>query len=223
MLSLKDLARDDNIVISSSDKGGGVVILDRSTYEAKMNELLSDNTTYEEVPAGSCKKASDKFNKEARKLLRRSDRGKRLQYHLEETPRSARMRGLPKLRKEGLPMRPITSGVASVPQRLAKCIAKPLSAALGSISCLHLKNSADLLDRLRDIDVRGKRMVSFDVKSPFTNVSVGAMGAVRRVLQGIDDAKLPLPKEDFIGLVQLCVSFGSFHFANKEFVQKNQV
>ena len=60
-------------------------------------------------------------------------------------------------------MRPITSGVGSAPQRLAKCHAKPLSAVLGSISCSHLKNFADLLDRLRDIDVRGNRMVSFDV------------------------------------------------------------
>ena len=64
-------------------------------------------------------------------------------------------------------------------------------------------------------------MVSFDVKSLFTNVSVeGAMGAVRRVLQGIDDAQLPLPKEDFIGLVRLFVSFGSFQFASNELVQK---
>ena len=36
----------------------------------------------------------------------------------------------------------------------------------------------------------------------------GAMGAVRRVLQGFSDEQLPLPKEDFISLVQLCVIFG---------------
>ena len=147
---------------------------------------------------------------------------KRLLHLLEEKPRPAQMRGLPKLHKEGIPMRPITSGIGSAPHRLAKCLAKPLSAALGTISCSHLKNSADLLDRLKDVDVRGKKMASFDVKSLFTNVSVdGAMEAVSRVLQGFSDEQLPLPKEDFISLVQLCVSFGSFQFKDTEYKQKS--
>ena len=119
-------------------------------------------------------------------------------------------------------MRPITSGIGSAPHRLAKCLAKPLSAALGTISCSHLKNSADLLDRLKDVDISGKKMVSLDVKSLFTNVSVdGAMEAVRRVLQGFSDEQLPLPKEDFIRLVQLCVSFGSFQFKDSKYKQKS--
>ena len=128
-----------------------------------------------------------------------------------------------KLHKEGIPMRPITSGIGSAPHRLAKCLAKPLSAALGTISCSDLKKkSADLLDRLKDVDVRGKKMASFDVKSLFTNVSVdGAMGAVRRVLQGFSDEQLPLPKDEFISLVQLCVSFGSFQFKDTEYEQKS--
>ena len=73
--------------------------------------------------------------------------------------------------------------------------------------------SADLLDQLKDIDVRNTKMASYDVKSLFTNVSVdGAMTAVRRVLQGLNDDQLPLPKEDFISLVHLCVCFGSFEY-----------
>ena len=46
MVSLQGLARDSDIVISASDKGGGVIILDRSTYDSKMHEVLSDNVTY---------------------------------------------------------------------------------------------------------------------------------------------------------------------------------
>ena len=47
------------------------------------------------------------------------------------------------------------------------------------------------------------------------------MRAVRRALQGADDAQLPLTKEDFIDLIQLYVSFASFQFASKALV-KNQ-
>ena len=164
LVALRDLARNSDIVISPSDKGGGVIILDRTTYESKMNELLSDNVTYHKETPGRCKKKSEKFNKEARRLLRRSEKGKQLLHLLEEKPRPAQMKGLPMIHKEGIPMRPITSGIGSAPHRLAKCLAKPLSAALGIISCSHLKKSADLLDRLKDVDVRGMKMASFDVK-----------------------------------------------------------
>ena len=170
----------------------------------------------------TCQKASDKFNKEARRLLRRTEHGKKLLHLLEEKPKPAQMRGLPKVHKAGVPMRPITSGIGSAPHRLAKCLAKPLSAVLGTISCSHLKNSADLLDRLKEIDVQGKKMASFDVKSLFTNVSVeGAMSAVCRVLQGVSDEQLPLPKDDYIKLVKLCVSFGSFQYNGTEYSQKS--
>ena len=63
--------------------------------------------------------------------------GKRLQFLLKEKPRSARMKGLPKLHKEGVPISPITSGVGSVPQqRLAKCLAKPRQPCWGA-SAVH--------------------------------------------------------------------------------------
>ena len=49
------------------------------------------------------------------------------------------MKGLPKVHKDGMPMRPITSGIGSAPHRLAKSLAKPLSNALGTISNTHIK------------------------------------------------------------------------------------
>ena len=219
--ALQDLSRDRSIVITPSDKGGGVVILDKSSYDLKMLDLLSDDSVYERVKAGTCRKASDRFNKEVRKILRRTDRGKRLLHLVEEKPRSPLMRGVPKTHKDGIPLRPITSGIGSAPHRLAKCLAKPLSAALGSISESHLKNSADLLDRIRDLDINERKMVSFDVKSLFTNVCVdGAIKALKRVLEGMSEEQIPLPKDDFTKLVKLCVDFGCFEFDGNEYRQR---
>ena len=50
--------------------------------------------------------------------------------------------------------------------------AKPLSSTLGAISDAHLRNTADLMDKIKDMDMTGKCLASFDVKSLFTNVSV---------------------------------------------------
>ena len=43
---------------------------------------------------------------------------------------------------------------------------------LTSVSGSHLRNSTELIEQLKNIDMRGKKLASFDVKSLFTNVPV---------------------------------------------------
>ena len=87
---------------------------------------------------------------------------------------------------------------------------------------MHLRNSADLLEKFSNFDVTGKKMISFDVKSLFTNVSIdGAIRALKEVLDLTDDIELPVRKADYIRLVELCVNFGSFEFQGEEYVQVN--
>ena len=219
-VALETLSKDDSVIITQADKGGGIIILDKQEYVRKMEHLLSDTETYEKKQTGDAKKEADKFNKAARKILRKSEKGRKLQYLLEEDPKAPRMRGLPKVHKQGTPMRPITSGIGSAPHRLAKVLAKPLSKMLGTLSQAHLKNSGDLLERLKDIDIRGKKLASFDVKALFTNVTVDrAMEAIKKVLSEMPTESLPIPKGDFIKLVQLCLNFGSFTFNDMEYNQ----
>ena len=130
--ALTSLAADQSINISSSDKGGGIVIIDNAEYLEKMQALLDDNKTYRKVATGSHTEAARDFERTARTLLNRckDDGGTRLKYLLEEDPRTPRMYGLPKTHKPGVPMRPITSGVGSAPHRLARELATPLSSQL---------------------------------------------------------------------------------------------
>ena len=117
-------------------------------------------------------------------------------------------------------MRLITSGIGSAPHRLAKLLAKPLSKALGSISEAHLQNSGDLLERLKDVNFRNKRLASFDVKALFTNVPTeGAEKAIEKALSGIPENYLPLPKGDYFSLIKLCLSFSPFIFNGQEYAQ----
>ena len=193
MRALKNLASDDSVVVTQADKGGGVIIMDKGQYEAKMNELLNDTETYEKKPAGYTEKQSKLFNQKARKILKMTERGKKLYHLLEEAPTAPRMRGLPKVHKRGIPMRPITSGIGSAPHGIAKVLAKPLSKSLGSLSPAHIQNTSDMMHRLNEIDgVADKKLASFDVTALFTNVPVeGALSAIKKVVDGLDDAHLP--------------------------------
>ena len=132
LVALEGLAKDDTIVITSADKGGGIIILDNSDYENKMKSLLSDKQTYQKKENGFVKSQGVNFNKKARKILKKSERGRTLQYLLEQDPKAPKMRGIPKVHKEGVPLRPITSGIGSAPHRLAKILARPLTKLLGS-------------------------------------------------------------------------------------------
>ncbi|XP_076039312.1 uncharacterized protein LOC143024398 [Oratosquilla oratoria] len=63
-------------------------------------------------------------------------------------------------------------------------------------------------------------MVSFDIKSLYTNVSIeGAMNAMKRALTNISEDELPIKKKDYIELVSLCVNFGAFVFKEQEYIQ----
>lgn len=220
MKALRKLAEDPDVVVTQADKGGGVIIMDKIEYVRKMEEMLSDAATYEKKPAGFTSKSSTAFNQQARKLLKKSDKGKHLLHLLEEAPTAPRMRGLPKVHKEGLPMRPITSGIGSAPHKIAKILAKPLSSVLGAVSDAHLRNTADMMERLQEVDFSDKCLASFDVKSLFTNVPVhGALDVIKSVVDKMDGSELPLPKSDYVNLVSLCMHFGAFVFNGVEYTQ----
>ena len=117
-------------------------------------------------------------------------------------------------------MRPITSGIGSAPHRLAKVLARPLSSSLGAINDSHLRNTNDLMDRIKDVDFTDKCLASFDVKSLFTNVSVeGALKAIKTVVDNIDADQLPWPKSDYLKLLAMCMNFGGFKFNSEEYFQ----
>ena len=196
------------------------MILDKMDYINKMNDLLNDTETYRETRNGFTLEKATEFTKEARTILSKTDKGKLLIGLLEEAPTPPRMKGLPKIHKPNIPMRPITSGIGSAPHRLARQLAKPLSQTLGSISTAHLKNSTDLIERLKSINFQKKKLASFDVKALFTNVpSEEALQATRRAIENISEEELPLNKDDYIKLISLCIGYNCFTFEGKEYVQ----
>ena len=218
--AIENLSKDKSIIVLSADKGGGVIVMDQKDYDEKMQNLLDDSETYRKERTGYVKARSEEFNKKARKLLRKSNKGRKLQYLLEEAPSSPKMRGLPKVHKAGIPMRPITSGLGSAPHRIAKCLAKPLTQLLGTLNDSHLKNSGDLLNRLKDVDFEQKKLASFDVKALFTSVPVkDAMVAIRESIQNVAPNNFPIPKSHFLELVELCLNFQAFTFHDDEYSQ----
>ena len=74
--------------------------------------------------------------------------------------------------------------------------------------------------KIRPVRMRCKKLVSFDVKSLFTNVPIDeAIQATSRAVGKMNEEQLPLPRDDYVALIRLCVEFGPFEFMGQEYEQ----
>ena len=93
---------------------------------------------------------------------------------------------------------PSLVSIGSAPHRLAKCLAKPLTQLLGTVSDSHLKNSGQLLNRLNDVDFKNKLLTSFDVKALFTSVPVkDATTAIKQAILNVPQDNFPCQRPIF--------------------------
>ena len=47
--AVRELQKDNNIIIQNADKGGAVCVMNTEFYAHKMEELLNDTNTYAEI------------------------------------------------------------------------------------------------------------------------------------------------------------------------------
>ena len=111
--ALRSLSSNHNVIISPSDEGGGVVIMDSSVYNQKLMDLLDDSNTYEQISLKTVTNNINDFNKSYKKLISNEDQsGSSL---INNHPIIPKIYDLPKIHKPDILLRPIISGIGSAP------------------------------------------------------------------------------------------------------------
>jgi hypothetical protein len=120
--------------------------------------------------------------------------------------------GLPKIHKENAPLRQIVSFCSSPTYELSKYLANILK-PLTEQSSRRLVNSADFVTKIRNVQLsEDHELVSFDVKSLFTSIPLElAIESVKESLANYSD-ELPIPKEEVIDLLILCLQSTFFQY-----------
>ena len=132
--ALKTLPQDKTIVISKADKGNAVVIQDIESCRAKILELLLQDGKFNKL-------SSDEAIKRERNLqvylrgLNKKNRNKKLsdldyKRILPCGSKAGVMYGLPKIHKDGCPLRPIILAVGTYNYKLAKYLVEIISPLL---------------------------------------------------------------------------------------------
>src|SRR5215469_1292483 len=167
--ALRNLKNNTELTILPADKGNATVILNSTDYKQKINTLLEDSA-YRRLT----KDPTESTERKTTRLLKKSTLSEDICKQLSPSgSRPPRLYGLPKIHKEGVPLRPIVSNIGAPTYQLSKHLAGLLSPLTGK-STHHVKNSAQFTQTLDTIRIQPQEfMVSFDIVSLFTNVPIG--------------------------------------------------
>ena len=179
--ALQELIGDSEILIFEADKGGAVVVMDRTYYADKM---LNDTLTYEEITANKDKNVM-KLIKELASNHSHNLTGKEVNYLCHFDFKTSGFYGLPKIHKSkiicpepyirvlrpaDLKFRPIGAGPRCPTGRLSNYVdilIKPFTLHVRS----YLRDTIDFLNYLPRTVSERTTLVSFDVTSLYTNIN----------------------------------------------------
>ena len=185
-----------------------------------MGDLVNDDKTYKQLKRDPSKKLQRKLNDKLFQLHQANILNKplysRLSCSVAQTPK---IYGLPKIHKENTPLRPIVSFCSSPTYELSKYLAKILK-PLTEQSKHRLVNSETFITRMKNTQIsEDHELVSFDVKSLFTSIPLElAIDSVKEALANYSD-DLPIPKDEVIDLLILCLESTFFQYDENFFQQ----
>ena len=137
-----------------------------------------------------------------------------------------RMYGLPKIHKQGAPLRPILSMVGSAQHELAKWLSEVLKPVLDEYSPHCIRDSFTFARLIQELtfDPSTCFMGSFDITSLFTNVPLEeTIGIAADFLYDDTRSTLPFNREEFVSLMHWATSSVEFSFNDTMFRQVNGV
>lgn len=214
----KNLKANQNIIISRSDKGNQIVILNKIDYINKSLSLLNDTNTYTHLKTNPLKTSQTQFNKKLKLLFNNHhDLFIKLKSHNSQL---AKFYGIPKTHKQDIPLRPIISNTNCITFKLSKWISNQLKPLLGKISNSHIKNSATLKNTISNLNMTNMDMVSFDVTSLFTNVPVSDALSLLQTHISNTHFTFEVPFDIIKSLILLVTEHSHFSFNNKYYTQK---
>ncbi len=225
--ALDKLKRDRSIKVLPADKGTAMVVMDSKEYDAKCLKMLSDKDTYEVIKKGDPTASLQRQLIDKLKAIKKSGNLSDSKYSQmrpsgNKSP-APKFYGLPKIHKDGTPLRGIVSSCGSLSYPTAKELARILGPLVGK-NGHGVKNTKDFVDRIVTRTLSdGEEQVSFDVTNLFGNVKVKrALSVARKRLENDKTLKerTDMTVDQIMDLLEFCLSNTYFVFHGVYYRQK---
>ncbi|KAJ0057450.1 hypothetical protein NL108_006138 [Boleophthalmus pectinirostris] len=171
--AINHMKKDNTIIILPADKGRTTVILDKKTYEHKMEALLADTDTYEIIKKNPTEEKKRTLKTLLKPLLEQKKITREAYNDLIPTASiTPRIYGTPKIHKTDTPLRPIVDSIGSVTYNLSKALVEIIKPLIGQTK-FNCKNAKQLAQELKNITIAPDEiLISHDVISLFTKTPV---------------------------------------------------
>ena len=220
MKILQELAKNKDIVIKKADKGGCIVVQDRSSYVSEGRAHLAGTSTYKPLdsdPTASIAKGIGEVVdsiKEAGYI----DTHTHAYLHSTDKVRTQRMYFLKKLHKTPHGIRPIVSGCSGPTERVSSFldhIIKPLVPTILS----YIKDSPHLISLLENTAIpQNAILANIDVSSLYTNIPQD--GGTEACLDAIEAVEAShIPRNTLHQLFEIVLKCNAFIFDGQIYTQ----
>lgn len=214
------LKQQQNLKVLKPDKSNKTVVMYECDYDKKMNDLLQDVSTYKELkndPTNIYQKKNNELaaNWENKAYISPVMAGK-IKILNAQPPR---IYGLPKLHKNGIPLRPIVSCIQSPYENLSKFLKNILQNIINK-NKYYIKDSVDLKTKIKNIPIPNNyTLVSLDVVSLYTNVPVELAKDIIRKKWDEIKKYTDIPLTDFLEAIELTLRSTYFMYGRKFYKQ----
>ena len=238
--ALQELQDNHSIVIKEADKGGAIVLMDRDYYEEKILEMLTDSSTYQEIPSNKdketlaklhqliCKYASHLTDKEKDFLTKFENRSS-LFYGLPKIHKSEEIINAVRtqnqlyvkiLRPRDLKFRPIIAGPSCPTHRLSNLIDILLKPFLEHTKS-YIRDDIDFLTKLPTKIKEHESFVTFDISSLYSNITHElGLEAIHYWLHTHPESLHPrIPHEFITDSLKIILENNSFSFGTQNYLQ----
>ena len=220
--AIRSLKKDKELMILPADKGNATVVLDTTDYIDRANTILN-NPPFKRVMKNPTTKNEKRINDTLKRLADKRSISKQLHESLRVPINGTRpplFYGSVKIHKEHFPLRPIVSAIGSATYPMAKYVSRVLTPYVRGASS-YIANTADFVQKLAEITIEeDETMVSFDVKSLFTNVPrKDAFQTISEIVTSDTtfSKSNELQSSAFLEILRVCLATTSFQFRDKHY------
>ena len=221
-IALKALKDQEDIVIKPADKGGAVVVMDKTDYIAEGNRQLSNSIFYKQLTTDPTLNTIRRINTILQEMFdKKHIDNDTFDYlrPLENEAKAGRFYMLPKIHKTGNPGRPIVSANSHPTEKISEFVDHHLRPHVKELPSF-IQDTTDYLKKMESLNPLPSNTIlaSMDVSSLYTNIPQDEGIAACEEAWNTRSEKNP-PTECLVTLLKLVLENNNFSFNEKHYLQ----
>ena len=223
-IALKSLSKDREIVIKPADKGGAIVVQNKTDYIKEAERQLSVDTTYTKLNSNPTNEFNEEVEKQLESMVKNGDITEQIKkILLINKPKTPNIYFLPKVHKQVTPPpgRPIVSANSCPTEKISAFVDHFLN-PLVKESKSYIKDTTDFITKIESLDLRNDNYIlgTLDVTALYTNIpNEEGINCIREILKKERNSQEKPSNESLMNLLELVLTKNNFQFNGEHFLQ----